>query len=74
MATQLNDIEFMNRMRSGLAAKRDRRARRLLALYIGKRSPAMKQLDAYSVMCECVDIIDEDIRREIEAQAMAASM
>lgn len=74
MATQLNDIEFLNRMRSGLAAKRDRRARRLLALYIGKRSPAMKQLDRYSVMCECVDIIDEDIRREIETQAMAASV
>lgn len=74
MATHLNDIEFLNRMRAGLAAKRDRRARRLLALYLGKRSPAMRQLDCYSVMCECVDIIDEDIRREIETQAMAASV
>ena len=74
MATQLNDIDFLNRMRSGLEAKRSRRARRLLALYIGKRTPSRKALDAYSVMCECVDIIDDDIRREIETQAMAASV
>lgn len=74
MATQLNDIDFLIIMRSGLEAKRNRRARRLLALYIGKRSPSQKQLDRYSVMCECVDIIDEDMRREIEMQAMAASV
>lgn len=74
MATKLNDIDFLNRMRSGLEAKRCRRARRLLALYIGKRSPSQKQLDRYSVMCESVDIIDDDIRREIETQAMAASV
>lgn len=74
MATILKDIDFLNRMRIGLASKRDRRARRLLALYIGNRSPARKQLDSYSVMCECVDIIDEDIAREIETQAMAASV
>ena len=74
MATQLKDIDFLNLMRRGLDDKRSRRARRLLALYIGKRTPSRKALDAYSVMCESVDIIDDDIRREIETQAMAASV
>lgn len=70
MATILKDIDFLNQMRAGLAAKRDRRARRLLALYLGKRSPAMKQLDAYSVMCLSVDNIDYICH---EMQTMAAS-
>lgn len=72
--TILNDINFLANVKEKLDEKRNRRARRLLALYMAGRTPHWKQTEEYECLCRCVSQKDADIQREIETQAMAASV
>ena len=70
----IHDLEFLRLMRENAEEKRSRRARRILALYLGDRKPSDKALEDYLSRCRVVEKIEADIEREIESQAMAASV
>lgn len=72
--TTLEDIDFLRRVAELQNKRRDRRARRLLALYIGGRRPSEVLLINYSILCECVTRCYRDLDSAIETQAMAASV
>lgn len=72
--TTLEDIDILRKVAAEQAERRDRRARRLLSLYMAGREPGQNLLDTYSIMTECVNRCRSDIDTVMEAQAMAASM
>lgn len=72
--TTLEDIDFLRRVAELQTKRRDRRARRLLTLYIGGRRPSEQLLINYSILCECVTRCYRDLDDAIEVQAMAASV
>ena len=72
--TTLDDIDIMIKVAAVQTERRDRRARRLLSLYMAGRKPNQKLIDTYTIMCESATRCNNDIDMVMEAQAMAASM
>ena len=72
--TTLEDIDILIKVAAVQTERRDRRARRLLSLYMAGRKPNQKLIDTYSIMTECVNRCRDDIDTVMEAQAMAASV
>lgn len=72
--TTLNDIDILIKVAAVQTERRDRRARRLLSLYMAGRKPNNKLIDTYTIMCECATRCNNDIDMVLETQAMAASV
>lgn len=72
--TTLDDIDILIKVAAEQAERRDRRARRLLSLYMAGRKPNQKLINTYTIMCECATRCNNDIDMVLETQAMAASV
>ena len=72
--TTLDDIDILIKVAAEQAERRDRRARRLLSLYMAGRKPNQKLINTYTIICECATRCNNDIDMVLETQAMAASV
>lgn len=72
--TTLDDIDILIKVAAEQDERRDRRARRLLSLYMAGRKPNQKLINTYTIMCECATRCNNDIDMVLETQAMAASV
>lgn len=69
----MTDLQFAIKCEEQAKAKTSRRARRLLALYIAGRKPAVKQLEEYEIMLQVERSVKSDVLKIFGFECEVAS-